>query len=213
MNRVGAVLALAGGVGFLVVGVLHGSLPQDGGDVLRHVAMRSDWSLVHLVAIGCALAWVGAFTVLARSLPDERSRGVGGLAAAASVAGFAAFIADAAIDGVALKRVADAWAATGQESLFQVGSVIVRVLEGTHAAFITWFLGLPFLLMGVAVVLGGRWRWAGWVGAVAGGATFLGGVTRYLGVLEVPEPVLFAGPILVSMLWLAATGVLLWRDS
>lgn len=213
--RLGGVCATVGGLGFLAVAAAHGDLPSATVETtLRYVADRPMWSAIHLGGIVCVLLWVAATAALASSLPTPRSAALGRLALVAMAIGATLFIVDYSIDGYALKRVADTWAASSgadADSSRAVGEAVVAILRGTVTATVTWAFGLPFLLAGIAVGSGrGYPRWAGWVAVVTGGAGLLGGIGTYLGTGEAAFLLALAGGA-ASSLWLAAMGVLMWR--
>jgi hypothetical protein len=73
-------------------------------------------------------------------------------------------------------------------------------------------IGLPLLLLGVAIVLDLYPTWLGWAGIVIGGATLVAAIGLFL------IPSLFPGFLLygvlasvVAQLWLAAAGVVMLR--
>jgi hypothetical protein len=73
-------------------------------------------------------------------------------------------------------------------------------------------LGLPYVLLGAAVVLGrGYPRWLGWIAVAAGSGALLAGTTRFLGFELVPYPLLYGGFVIPLSLWLAAMGIFMWR--
>jgi hypothetical protein len=117
--------------------------------------------------------------------------------------------------GHGVKNVADTWASstgTEQQVALIVGEALLGVTGGLFLNFISWLIGLPFLLMGLALAYEpGYPRWMGWAAALAGTGAFVSGAGRFLGVLAVPFPVLYGGFIVPLALWLAATGVLMMR--
>jgi hypothetical protein len=67
--RLGGVLAVLGGIGYLVSALWHGDLPDQTTQIaLQHIADRPEWHLIHLIGIVSVLLWVGAFVALAYSL-------------------------------------------------------------------------------------------------------------------------------------------------
>lgn len=212
--RVGGACAIVGGLGFLAVGGLHGDLPDDSvAAALSYVADRPHWYATHLAGIVCALLWVAAFAGLAQSLRTGLGWVLGRLATLSMAMGAAVFALDYTIDGYAFKRVADAWAeASGPEADTQlrIAEAMFAVLYGTVTASATWTLGLPFLLLGLAVAAGSAYpRWLGRVVAVTGGGTMLGGMATFLG-WDTGFVVALALHAVSSAL-LGAIGVLMWR--
>ena len=73
-------------------------------------------------------------------------------------------------------------------------------------------LGLPFVLFGLSVAFSRAYpAWLGWVGAAAGAGAFVTGVTRFVQLELVPDPVLFGVFGLGVSLWMAARGALMWK--
>ncbi len=214
--RLGGVCAVVGGLGFLAVGGVHGDLPDDSVEAaLRYAADRPQWYAIHLAGIVCVLLWVAAFAGIAQSLRTGISWVLGRLATLSMTIGAAVFALDYTIDGYAFKRVADVWVkASGQEADTQlrIAEPMFAVLYGTVTASTTWTLGLPFLLLGLAVATGTAYpRWLGWVVAATGGGSMLGGMATFLG--WDTGFVVALGLHALSSAWLGATGVLMWRRS
>lgn len=213
---VGAGLAVVGGLGYFIVLLLHGDLPDHTtAAALTHIAARPEWPALKLSLIALVLCWVGAFAMLADSLSRASSRVLGRLAATFVIVGATLVVVEYSVMGYGLKNVADAWAgASGPDraSLLLVGEVLLGITGGLFLNFIAWLIGLPFLLMGVAVALDdGYPSWWGWVAAVAGTGALLSGTTRFLGLEIVPFPLLYGGFVIPLTLWLAGTGLLMWR--
>ncbi|MFW6079237.1 MAG: hypothetical protein ACODAE_06435, partial [Gemmatimonadota bacterium] len=182
---------------------------------LEHIAGRPEWPLLKLSLIAFVLCWVGAFRLLADSLSGAASRVLGRLAATVVLLGAALVLVEYSILGHGVKDVADAWAAaTGpeRESLLLVGRALLGVTGGLFLNFIAWLVGLPYLLMGVAVARDdGYPAWLGWLAVAAGAGALFSGTTRFLGMEIVPFPVLYGAFVVPLTLWLAAVGVLMWR--
>lgn len=211
--RMGGICAVVGGLGFLAVGAMHGDLPDDSVEAaLRYVADRPQWYATHLAGIVCVLLWVAAFAGVAQSLRSGHGWVLGRLATLSMAIGAAVFALDYTIDGYAFKRVADAWvAASGQDADTQlrIAEAMFAVLYGTVTASATWTLGLPFLLLGLAVAAGSTYpRWLGWAAVVTGSGSMLGGMATFLG--WDAGFVVALGIHAVSSVWLGAMGVLMW---
>ncbi|MGH8071556.1 MAG: hypothetical protein ACRERE_41255 [Candidatus Entotheonellia bacterium] len=120
-----------------------------------------------------------------------------------------------AIIGHAFREVADAWLAatvTDREVHLRMAEVTLAITGGLFHSFVAWMLGLPYVLLGAAVVLGSSYpRWLGWVAVVAGSGALLAGTARFLGIGLVPYPLLYGGCVIPLSIWLAAMGVLMWR--
>jgi hypothetical protein len=212
----GGVLAVIGGLGYFVTLLLHGDLPDQTTEIaLEHIAGRAEWRALKLALIVCVLCWIGAFTALARSFPHGLSNLLGRWAVSVSTVGVAIVVVEYAIIGHALKEVADAWAAApaaNMEVHRRTADVMLTITGGLFHSFVAWMLGLPYVLLGAAVVLGNGYpKSLGWVAVVGGSGAVLAGTTRFLGFGLVPYPLLYGGFVIPLTLWLATMGVFMWR--
>lgn len=213
--KFGGALAVIGGLGYFVALLLHGDLPDQTTEIaLEHIAGRPEWRVLKLALIASLLCWIGAFTALVRSLPQGLSRLLGRWSVSISIVGVAIVVVEYAIIGHALKDVADAWLAApaaDRDVSLRMAEVMLAITGGLFHSFVAWMLGLPYVLLGAAIVLGRVYpRWLGWVAVAAGSGALLAGATRFLGLGLVPYPLLYGGFVIPLCLWLAAVGVLMW---
>lgn len=214
--KFGGALAVIGGLGYFVTLLLHGDLPDQTTEIaLKHIAGRPEWRVLKLALITSVLCWIGAFVALVRSFPQGLSSLLGQWAVYISIVGVAIVVVEYAIIGHALKEVADAWLATppaNAEAHLRMAEVMLAITGGLFHSFVAWMLGLPYVLLGAAVVLGRDYpRWLGWIAVVAGSGALLAGMTRFLGIGLVPYPLLYGGFVIPLSIWLAAMGVLMWH--
>ena len=214
--KLGGTLAVVGGLGYFVTLLLHGDLPDETTEAaLEHIAGRPEWRMLKLALITFVLCWIGAFMALVRSLSGGLSGLVGRWAVASAIIGVGIVVVEYAIIGHALKAVADAWrVASGPnaEMRLRMAEIMLAITGGLFHSFVAWMLGLPYVLLGLAIALGlGYPRWLGWVAVVAGTGALLAGTTRFLGIDLVPYPLLYGSFILPLNIWLAVMGVLMWR--
>ena len=214
--KFGGTLAVMGGLGYFVALLLHGDLPDQTTEIaLEHIADRPEWRVLKLALIASVLCWIGAFTALVRSLPQGLSILLGRWAVSIAIVGVAIVVVEYAIIGHALKDVADAWlvaSGTDTEVNLRMAEVMLAITGGLFHSFVAWMLGLPYVLLGAAIVLGSGYpRWLGWIAVVAGTGALLAGTTRFLGIGLVPYPLLYGGFVIPLSIWLAAMGVLMWR--
>lgn len=212
----GGALAVVGGLGYVITLLLHGDLPDQTTEIaLEHIAARPEWRALKLALIVSVFCWIGAFTALAGSLPRGLGSLLGRWAVSISIVGVAIVVVEYAIIGHALKDVADAWVAApaaDAEVNLRKAEVMLAITGGLFHSFVAWMLGLPYVLLGAAVVLGrGYPGWLGWIAVIAGSGALLAGTTRFLGVELVPYPLLYGGFVIPLGIWLAAMGVLMWR--
>ena len=214
--RLGGVCAVLGTAANFVATVGHGDLPETGTRAaLGFVAERDTWSLVHLTSIFAVLLWLVAFAALSGSMPRGAPRLLARFGLASISVGAAVHVVFFSIDGYALKASADAWAAASgseRESLFRAGDLVLLLQYSQFVSAIFLVLGLPFVLFGLSVALSRAYPgWLGWAGAAAGAGTLFTGVTRFLGLELVPDPVLFGAFGLGVSLWMAFMGALMWK--
>ena len=214
--KFGGTLAVMGGLGYFVALLLHGDLPDQTTEIaLKHIAGRPEWRVLKLALIASVLCWIGAFTALVQSLPQGLSILLGRWAVSIAIVGGSIVVVEYAIIGHALKDVADAWlvaSGTDTEVNLRMAEVMLAITGGLFHSFVAWMLGLPYVLLGAAIVLGSGYpRWLGWVAVVAGTGALLAGTTRFLGIGLVPYPLLYGGFVIPLSIWLAAMGGLMWR--
>src|SRR5438105_1578266 len=125
---------------------------------------------------------IGAFLVaLAYTLRDGRGGAWARLGLAGAVASVATSAALQAVDGMALKAMADRWAAAPpeQRQLVFEAAFAVRQVEIGLASLASLLFGLTVALYGVAIVYAGHYpAWLGWLGSLAGLATCVAGVAQ-----------------------------------
>lgn len=214
--KLGGVLAVVGGLGYLFVLLLHGDLPDETtATALEHIAGRPEWRALKLALIASVLCWTGAFIALVQSLPGGISGLLGRWAIAVLIVGVSVVVVEYAIIGYALKGIADSWrlAPTAEAQVkLNMAEMMLAITGGLFHSFVAWMLGLPYVLLGAAIAFGrGYPRWLGWVAIIAGSGALLAGTTRFLGISLVPYPLLYGGFVLPLNIWLATMGVLMWR--
>ena len=185
-GRLSAVLLVTGAVLAVVGGILHphDEPPNSHEAVFAEYAHSADWVWVHdLQFLSAALVVAGLLTAgraLQRAGVPRSLVRVGDAAAAATVALIAV---NMAVDGVALKRAVDAWAAAepaDRPSRFAAAEA-VRWLEWGVNSFFAILLGITLLTIAAGLLrqahLGTRVRLAGVTGALAGVLLVLNGLT------------------------------------
>lgn len=214
--RLGGVFAVLGGLGYFITLLFHGDLPDQTTEIaLSHIAVRPEWPLLKLALITAIMLWVGAFVALASSFSHGASWLLGRMAVACLLIGAAVVLVEYSILGHEIKKIADAWLVASspeREDRVVIAETLLGVTGGLFLSFIAWLLGLPYLLMGLAVALAHDYpRWLGWVAVLAGAGALFAGTTRFLGIDLVPFPVLYGGFVVPLNVWLAVMGVLMWR--
>jgi hypothetical protein len=216
MLRIGTPSLSLGLVLAVVFEALHPARehPNDNPRVFAEYAQSGDWITVHLGQLAAALLLIAGLAALGSSLSLGRavSAAWARLATGAAVTAAAAYGVLQVIDGVALKRAVDAWAAApdADRSAAFTAAQTVRWIEYGLNALTFSLVGLTIVLLGVALLTGDRYpRWVGAWAAAAGIAYLVKGLgVAYHG---------FAGGIagLVALAlfgtWALTTAWLMWR--
>jgi hypothetical protein len=216
--KIGALCAILGSVISVAAGMSFGNLTNEAGteSILRTIASRPSWywPVVHLCFIIGAFLWVWAFIAIANSLTRGVSWVLGWLSVATIILGAAVHVVDSSISGFGLTALADAWTAapvSEQTSLLRIGDGLIYILNGTWPSVHSYFHGVPFILLGLAVSFSSRYpAWLGWVGVVGGLGSLVGGLLMFLGTEIGRERVFIVFAQIVS-LWMIVMGVLMWR--
>jgi hypothetical protein len=203
-----------------VVNVLHPRVndPANTKAFLRQVAESTIWVGDHVGIIFAVLLVTGGLVAVYRSITS-------GPGAAWARLGFAAALVSAglgfvtfAVEGIAIKRVAVAWASAprGEKAVaFRVADALVQIQWALSSVWILIFFGVTFILYGVAVVLSDVYpKWLGWVAVGGGlGSSLLGLHIGYHGASSLVFNILFPIFSILLTAWIFMMGVLLWRKS
>jgi hypothetical protein len=209
--RVGAGAAIAGAALGLVVNLAHGDLPEDPRAALTKVAQGGQWGLLHLGIIVTALLVLVALLGLSRAATGAAASVLSAGAAALALPGAAVSITVTAIDGVATKAMADAWAAGDPNTPFANAVAVETVQNALFHAEAAFFFGLPILLLGLAAQLpsAGLPRRTGWLAIAGGGGSLIFGAS---GLAGQPLPgLLFNGFAGLITVWALVAGIIMWR--
>ena len=213
--RVGATCAIAGSALLLVGTYLHpmDADPNDAVAAFTEYAASGTWVASHLVQLAGMILMVAALLVVTRGLESRSATAWARIAAAGAVASLAVTAALQAVDGVALKRMVDAWAAAPppeKDAAFRA-AFAVRQIEVGLASMLSIVLGLAVTACGLALLEDTEPRWLGAL-AVAGGVptTVAGVVIAHRGFSGLAMTInMWAGSLLLA--WMALLGVVLWR--
>ena len=216
--RIGAVSLGVGLITVVVFEALHPARedPNNNPLVFAEYAADGDWTTVHLGALAGALLLIGGLVALCGALVygPAISAAWARLASAAAVTAAAAYGVLQVVDGVALKRAVDAWAAapTGEKSAAFTAAETVRWTEYGLNALTFSLIGLTLVLTGVAVLLGDQFP--RWLGAWAFAAGLAYGV-KGLGVAYDGFAASLPGLVALVLFgtWIITTVVLMWRRS
>jgi hypothetical protein len=156
--RLAAVLLIVGVLFSFAVGLQHPGRedPNDHPAVFTEYAADPGWTAVHLGQfVGFALLIAGLACLYGAFGGSDRSAGwAGRLGLACAVAALALYGALQAVDGVALKRVVDAWVAApeAEKAARFASAEAIRWIEEAMRSYSDVVFGLGLLLFGVEIV-------------------------------------------------------------
>lgn len=211
--RVGGYALLIGGVGAIVVNVLHPRPPEPTEELLTLVASVPHWRMLHYLAALATVLIVSGFALLVRTLHDPTARALGEAGKYVTMLGAAAFIVAIVVDGHGYPLFAARWlaAAGGDRAAVLLAASAVQAVD--VALFPVWsavFLGLGPLLLAAALLRSAEQPRLLTVFGIAGAAMCLVyGLGAAAGV-RVPLPLWPLGPAVVT-LWITALGARLLR--
>lgn len=212
-----AALAAWAGAAALLAGTLLHPIQADPNNVpaaFAEYAANGPWVASHLTQWLGVLLMVLALVRLTRRMADGPGAAWAEWGQAGAVASLGLAGCLQAVDGVALKRVVDAWATAGADRavLFQA-AFAVRQIEIGLAALSSILLGLTLLLFGLAVIADPAFPgWLGWPALVGGLATAVSGVVMaYSGFSELAMDLNMPASALL-LVWVGAIGIWLWRN-
>ena len=219
--RLGSMAFLAGLVIIIVSTIFHPSsqLLTNHPLVFAEYAASKTWIASHIGQFaGVMLVFVGGFVALHRLLASSESgvvkhwRCLVWLQQSVAACTFAIL---QAVDGIALKRAVDSWAAAPADekvAAFRVAEGIRWIEIGTNSIF-RILQGSVAVIFGVAIAMSGLLhRWIGEFGILAGAATIIFGVgIAYVGFAN--QPIVGDLSTFTSLIWLAILGIFMWKKS
>jgi hypothetical protein len=214
--KTGGICLIVGAVVFAIWRLLHGDTPAaDAEAALNFVRNRPLYPTVHMFALLAGLVVVIGLLALARSFDRPGSWLIGQAAVVSATVGLAIFGVESTSEGLALPELADAASKVDSAQRIEFVRAARAVAAATHGPSLlamALMIGVPLLLLGVAMVLDQYPSWLGWTGLVIGGITMLAAVGLFL------IPSLFPGFLLygvlgsvIAQLWLVATGIVMLR--
>ena len=213
--RIGSVSAIVGAVLLVIVNILH-PRGTEWGDTRGHLQEIADSGVYlgdHIGLLVAVLLVVGGLVALYRSISSGTAAALArlGFAAALVSGGFVAV--EMALDGTAIKVVADSWASSQDAALFQAAYVLEQVNIALFSFLIFIFFGVTFILYGLAVALADVYpKWLGWAAFALGvAAAVLGLVQTYEGPSDLLTNILFPVVSIFLTVWVFVIGVLMWR--
>jgi hypothetical protein len=182
--KFGGACAMVGATGIFVGNFFHPFPPAQREAMLEFIAAQSGWPLMHLPTMFFAVAMLLGLVAVADSLAGGLARTLAHGGRIVAQVGVPVMLVGVAIDGFAFKALADAWAAAPaaeRQIIVVAADAVVLAETAVLHAWVTFFLGVPFLLFGAAFVAGGQYpRWLGWLGAAGGAGCLASGASGFL---------------------------------
>ena len=215
-SRVGGGCAIAGALLLLLGTYLHpmSADPNDAVAAFTEYAANRLWVTSHLTQLAGVALMVAALLVLTQQLEAAGGIGWPRLASSGAVAGLAVAAALQAVDGVALKRRVDAWAAASaaqKDGAFHA-AFAVRQIEVGLASMTSLLLGITVVISGIALLDAQLYpKWVGVLAIVGGVPTGIAGVVMaYTGFSGAAMAINMPANIII-LVWMLALGILMWR--
>jgi hypothetical protein len=151
---------------------------------------------------------------LQHSIAEGRGAALARLGYVTAVVATALYAVNQAVDGVAVKFVADEWVsapAAEKADALRVAEA-VRHIEIGLSSFVELMLGAALLLYGLAIAFSDVYpKWLGWAAAAVGvGWIVLGLLVAHNGFTQVPLTMLVSA---LLSLWVVVLAVFLWRKA
>ena len=207
--RLGALSAILGALLALLVNLLYPIRPDDPEALLTLIAENANWGLLNLGLMVSTLFILGGLHSLSQIAQGPSARGLSRLGVVVALPGAGSMLAGVAVEGYALKALADFWAsASGADKAdaFRAALAVERVQQALFYTWAAFFVGAPFLLLGLSGLMtgGGFPRWLGALGMIGGAGAFAAGAAGLLGA-PLPSMVFVVAATLVT-LWLLIAG-------
>jgi hypothetical protein len=217
--KIGSASAIVGMILAIIFNILHPRASDTSAAALvPKIAASGIWRTDHLaLAVAVVLATCGLVAIY-RSITAGRGAALARLGFAGALVSAGVFLVLIAMDGVAMKELAQAWAGAPAAEKATAFRVAAAVGEVNAAIFFLWtfaFFGVTILLYGLAVALSDVYpKWLGWVAVLAAlGSAAIAVVEIYSGPSNLWTNVLFPIFSIIISVWLLVMGVLLWRKA
>ena len=213
--QVGGITTLIGGVGVIVVNILHPRPPARTDELLMLVASVPYWTIIHYIAALAAVLVVSGLALLVRTLQDARAHALGEVGKYVITLGGAVFLVAFVVDGHGFPYFARRWmAASGDEK-----AVVLLVADTVHtiemALFPVWagmFMGLGLLLVAVALWHSAEYsRIFAAFGIIGASMCFVRAASEVVG-FTVPLPLWPLGPA-INAVWITLLAALMLRKA
>ncbi len=218
--RIGSISAILGAILGFTVNAVYPRTFQAGvtEESLTLMAESPIWEGVHIGIMFTGLLILSGMVALYRSISQEPGAGLARLGYTTAVVGGCIFLVSVAIDGFAMKAVAESWisASEAQKAVaFQVAYAVGQVNFGIYSIWFIIFFGVTLILYGLAIGLSDVYpHWLGWA-AVAGGlwSATVGLIQFYNGPSVLNTDLRFLLLMFLISIWVLVMGVFLWRKA
>jgi hypothetical protein len=216
-NRIGSIGAFLGVVLLFIGTYLHPMQSDPNVPVAAFAEYASDphWRISHLMQLGGVVCIVVALLLFARNLQSNESAWLAQIAGGSAIASAALAAALQAVDGIALKSMVDAWAATPaiqQDGLFHA-AFAVRQIEIGLASMFCLAMGFTAAAFALALLSDRTYpAWFAYLALIGGIPTGVAGVViAYTGFSPLSMAINMPAN-LVLLIWMLILGMFMWRQ-
>jgi Domain of unknown function (DUF4386) len=217
-------LKLSGG--FLMTAAVLGSVvngfhPITTGDLeetATTIAGDGEWILLHLGIVVAMLLLAAGLTGMIAHAEGTRGTPIAKVAMVITSIGTALAVVSVAIDGVALKILADEWAAVSPQEtprLFDLFATTKRINTALWGSTVMVFFGFAILCHGTALLQSRRLPpWMGWAAVLSAlGSLLAASLQLPAGGESRTGEFIFLGSSILLTIWALTLGYLWWREA
>jgi len=221
MIRIGALSGMVGGVVSLVVAFLHPAESVSGEDFttdhMHEMAESAPWLAGHFGNTAAAFLAVFALAAFTEMMRGSTGQAWARLARLTAVAAFGLILVTSAVDGFAIRRVAEDFVSANPDP----GSAHYLATQGFEHFQLSMFSMVIFAYFGVTQLLYGLATWNSgtypkWLGAIAIGFGIVGsvvGAVQLLFGISTASITVFVVTWNFFILWIMVMSVITWRSS
>jgi hypothetical protein len=212
--RVGAALAVVGVVVIVVASRFHGGTdPADLQTVLPQYAANPNWKAAHLGQFLGFLFIICSLIILLRHLKEHSNSVSALLGMIAAVISVATFAVNHAVDGVAIRYVAENWVNAppeGKVAAMNLAQAVRHIEQGLSALF-AFNLGIALLLCSAATLTSRAFpKWLGAAALPVGAVYSVAGISLYY--FGFSQHVLSFWSSVLLLIWSFAAAYVLWQE-
>ncbi len=212
--RVGAALAVVGVVVIVVASRFHGGTdPADLQTVLPQYAANPNWKAAHLGQFVGFLSIICSLIILLRHLKEHSNSVFALLGMIAAVISVATFAVNHAVDGVAIRYVAENWVNAppeGKVAAMNLAQAVRHIEQGLSALF-AFNLGIALLLCSAATLTNRAFpKWLGAATLPIGAVYSVAGISLYY--FGFSQHVLSFWSSVLLLIWSFAAAYVLWQE-